>query len=282
MSIIRGPRPEGNFYILDKKISEDKRLSWASRGLLIYLLGKPNHWQVSVQALVNDTKASTKPTGRDATWSLLRELIDAGYCTRHQFRKADGTLGEMDYTISEDSINHPLTDSPCTAYPGTDEPGTANPTQVSIEAKQGLNGDKKGLSSADAPPLAIPSDLLNDWIAVRKAKKAGPLTNTAIAGLRREADKAGISVDAAVTACCEFGWQGFNAQWYAERTAGRPAAAMTASNRSESFAERDARNKREAWELMTGRQWPADELPGARPAAPFVIDIEANEPRRIS
>ena len=254
MSIIRGPRPEGNFYILDKKISEDKRLSWASRGLLIYLLGKPNHWQVSVQALVNDTKASTKPTGRDATWSLLRELIDAGYCTRHQFRKADGTLGEMDYTISEDSINHPLTDSPCTAYPGTDEPGTANPTQVSIEAKQGLNGDKKGLSSADAPPLAIPSDLLNDWIAVRKAKKAGPLTNTAIAGLRREADKAGISVDAAVTACCEFGWQGFNAQWYAERTAGKAAApgrTFTPINKQEAL---EARNREVARKWAAGKQ----------------------------
>ena len=33
-----------------------------------------------------------------------------------------------------------------------------------------------------------------------------------------------------MTACCEFGWQGFNAQWYADRTTGK-AAAMTAGNR---------------------------------------------------
>lgn len=30
MSIIRAPRPEGNFYLLNKSISEDQRLSWAS------------------------------------------------------------------------------------------------------------------------------------------------------------------------------------------------------------------------------------------------------------
>ena len=150
MSIIRGPRPNRNFYILDKKISEDKRLSWASRGLLIYLLGKPNHWQVSVQALVNETKASTRPTGRDATWSLLRELIEAGYCTRHQSRKPDGTVGEMEYTISEDCANHPLT-----AYPCTDEPCTANPTLVSIDSKKGLN-EKQGLNIT-AAPLAPPT-----------------------------------------------------------------------------------------------------------------------------
>ena len=85
--------------------------------------------------------------------------------------------------------------------------------------------------SADA--LAIPQDLLDDFLAVRKAKKAGPLTKTAIAGIQREADKAGISLAAAVTACCEFGWQGFNAGWYAERTAGKSAVASeTAYQRS--------------------------------------------------
>jgi hypothetical protein len=95
--------------------------------------------------------------------------------------------------------------------------------------------EKEGEKSADAPPLAIPPNLLKDFLAVRKAKRAGALTKTAIAGLQREADKAGISLIDAVTACCEFGWQGFNAQWYADRTAGRPPAAMTASNHETAY-----------------------------------------------
>ena len=76
--------------------------------------------------------------------------------------------------------------------------------------------------SAVAP--AIPAGLLSDFLAVRKAKRAGALTKTAIAGIQREADKAGLSLEAAITACCEFGWQGFNARWYAERIADSPSS----------------------------------------------------------
>jgi hypothetical protein len=66
---------------------------------------------------------------------------------------------------------------------------------------------------------AIPKDLLADFLVVRKAKKAGALTKTAIKGIQREADKAGLTLIEAVTVCCELGWQGFNANWYAERQA---------------------------------------------------------------
>ena len=36
----------------------------------------------------------------------------------------------------------------------------------------------------------VPDQLFSDYLAVRKAKKAGPLTTTAINGLMREAKKA--------------------------------------------------------------------------------------------
>jgi len=62
MSIIRAPRPEANFYMLNKAISDDPRLSWAARGLLIYLLGKPDHWKVSPAHLRGETVGSAKPT----------------------------------------------------------------------------------------------------------------------------------------------------------------------------------------------------------------------------
>ena len=72
---------------------------------------------------------------------------------------------------------------------------------------------------ATAPTLAGVSDsLLKDYMAVRKAKHAGPLTPTAVKALAREAHAAGLTLEQAVTACCEFGWQGFNAGWYANRT----------------------------------------------------------------
>jgi hypothetical protein len=84
----------------------------------------------------------------------------------------------------------------------------------------------------------VPAELLNDWLEVRKAKKAGPITKTVIAATEREAAKAGISVSEAVRFCGEAGWQGFNAKWYLERQgAGGGRAlnkqeALEASNRA--------------------------------------------------
>lgn len=99
---------------------------------------------------------------------------------------------------------------------------------------------------------AIPKDLLADFLVVRKAKKAGALTKTAINGIKREADKAGLTLIEAVTVCCELGWQGFNASWYEERQ----AKSAKPTKPAETFKERDSRLGRERWEEMTGQMHP--------------------------
>lgn len=65
--------------------------------------------------------------------------------------------------------------------------------------------------------VGVDREVVADYLKVRKAKRAGPLTETAVDGLKREASKAGITLPEAVRACCEFSWQGFNAGWYAQR-----------------------------------------------------------------
>lgn len=151
-------------------------------------------------------------------------------------------------------------------------------TDTDIDIEKEEEGKKKP-AQAQATTLDIAASLLSDWETVRKAKKAGPLTATAIAGLTREAAKAGLTITEAVTACVEAGWQGFRADWYAKRTEVNPAAAMTAGNRSESFAMQDQRAKRKAWEEMTGEKWPDDE-PSAKPIE-MVVDI-SNAPKRLA
>ena len=73
-------------------------------------------------------------------------------------------------------------------------------------------------------------------MAVRKAKKAGPLTTTAVNGLIREAEKAGKTLEEAVTICCERGWQSLKAEWLIDRSAaGRPPQTPTKPNRHSGF-----------------------------------------------
>ncbi len=66
-----------------------------------------------------------------------------------------------------------------------------------------------------APPKGVDVSLWNDYLKVRKAAKK-PLTDTALKGLIREAEKAKITLSDALQTCCERSWVGFKAEWVKE------------------------------------------------------------------
>lgn len=101
---------------------------------------------------------------------------------------------------------------------GTQAEPSLKASQSQSQSQSQIPSLRSGRESADAlAALGVPPQLLADYMEVRKTKRAGKLTDTAIDGLKREADKAGISLFDAVTACCEYSWIGFNAGWYADR-----------------------------------------------------------------
>jgi hypothetical protein len=98
---------------------------------------------------------------------------------------------------------------------------TSDQSSDKLRTESGLDKredkDKKN-STADAalsdeelfPEVAI--EVIRDFRALRKTKKAA-ISPTAIAGIKREADKAGLSLERVMRICCENGWTGFNASW---------------------------------------------------------------------
>ncbi|RQY50976.1 hypothetical protein DF109_32500 [Burkholderia stagnalis] len=157
--IIRAPRPTSAFYILDRRISEDRRLSWAARGLLICLLCKPDHWEVSVANLVNETANSLRAnsgghTKRDGVKALLGELIQAGYVRRSDKPRhnEDGSFAGYDYVVTEVPTLPDGKRLPSPDQPSTDQPSTVHPTQASTECKQVL---KEATSGALAPVVDL-------------------------------------------------------------------------------------------------------------------------------
>jgi uncharacterized protein YdaU (DUF1376 family) len=71
---------------------------------------------------------------------------------------------------------------------------------------------KKPRATAVATPEGVNESVWNDFVALRKSKKAA-ITNTAIAGLQREANKAGMTMEQVLRTCCERGWVGFKSDW---------------------------------------------------------------------
>lgn len=184
MTITRAPRPESNFYILDKRISEDSRLSWGARGLLIFLLGKPDSWNVSISHLRDETKDTAKPTGRDGVYGLLDELIQAGYVIRSQERIESGGFSNNAYVVRES----PLPENPYTA-----NPYTANPTLVSTDSKQVLNQSKKHLCDEEFEAA---------WKAYPKRDGSNPKTAAQKCWNARLKD--GVSAQAMIEGICRY------------------------------------------------------------------------------
>lgn len=74
------------------------------------------------------------------------------------------------------------------------------------------NNHKPKNTNTVAPPDGVTVMVWQDWLKLRKAKKAA-VTQTAIDGIQREADKARVSLQTALETCCERGWTGFKAEW---------------------------------------------------------------------
>jgi uncharacterized protein YdaU (DUF1376 family) len=61
-------------------------------------------------------------------------------------------------------------------------------------------------------PSGVDVSLWEDYLKVRKAAKK-PITETALKGLVREAEKARMSLSDVLQTCCENSWVGFKAEW---------------------------------------------------------------------
>lgn len=86
------------------------------------------------------------------------------------------------------------------------------PVNESLEKEEKANAKKFDPKEA-LKELGVGDDLIEDFLKVRKTKKA-PLTKTALQGFIREAKKADVPLSHAIRFTIERNWQGFNAGWY--------------------------------------------------------------------
>lgn len=84
---------------------------------------------------------------------------------------------------------------------------------IGAKAEEPTGKTKRKRSSNAQKPESVSGQVWNDFSALR-AKRRAPITETALKGIQREAEKAGITLEEALSTCCERGWQGFKAEWY--------------------------------------------------------------------
>ena len=91
-----------------------------------------------------------------------------------------------------------------------------NPTNNNTNYKNTTDHNNKKTTQKNSLDLlaefGIVGQLADDFITHRKSKKA-TITETALNGYKREADKAGITLEEAIAIAIERDWRGFNASW---------------------------------------------------------------------
>lgn len=92
------------------------------------------------------------------------------------------------------------------------EAKTPSPSDAPSKPLRSQKQKQEQKQNTDAPPSGVTQSVWQDFQKLRKAKRA-PITDTAIDGIRLEAEKAGMSLGDALAMCCKRGWQGFEAAW---------------------------------------------------------------------
>lgn len=142
---------------MNKTGINDKRLSFKAKGLLAYLISKPDKWYINYNDLILSSTNKVL-----SVRSAIKELISTGYIVRSQIRRDDGRFAYFDFTVYEvpqrpKYIKNKL--APYSGFPHTVKPHADNNTllynkrkNIIKKAATSLGNKLSSLSSAADVP----------------------------------------------------------------------------------------------------------------------------------
>ena len=114
MAVVHVKKRENPYVQIDKRVFEDPRLSWRAKGIMGYLLSKPNGWKVNVVDIWGKGKE-----GRNAVQDCMAELRLYGYADLVTTHDENGVFTGKEWVVSEEPKNG-FTDT--TEKPKMEEP----------------------------------------------------------------------------------------------------------------------------------------------------------------
>lgn len=157
--IIRSNKRENPYAMIDKYGLEDERLSWKAKGLLAYLLSKPDDWKIYVTELANHAKDK-----KDSIRAGIKELTECGYISMTRIRDEKNRFKGVQYVVYERPVSitpqthFPYTENPHAEKPDTGKPYTENPPLLSNDlTNNDLTKIDRLIGPADAGLLSTES-----------------------------------------------------------------------------------------------------------------------------
>lgn len=146
-SIVENTTYLSHYCIFSNKAAEDPNLSWAAKGLLVYLISRGPNWKIHVWQLAKVYQGEAKGNSRDAVRNLLKELRDAGYVRYEKFQDEQGKWNHR-YKAYPEPIEEFKKKFPQTDDPALDNPTPADPSIRTIT--------ELTITDLDHPPLSPP------------------------------------------------------------------------------------------------------------------------------
>lgn len=151
-TIFRVEKNKGNPYVMmDKRPLQDARLSWRAKGILAYLLSRPDNWTVRLGDIVKRS-----PDGAYAVRAAIRELRAAGHI-HMEIEKEKGKVTQVVYRIYEvaQGPDPHLLDrkrSPLRDFPQAEKPQAENRAPTNTES---TNTDSTDIEIAPAESAGV-------------------------------------------------------------------------------------------------------------------------------
>jgi len=96
LATYRTRKRENPFVQIDKTMINDPEISWKAKGILSYLLSKPDDWITYISDLEKRAK-----DGRDSVRAGISELIEVGYIEKKVARDENGRFKGYEYIVHE-------------------------------------------------------------------------------------------------------------------------------------------------------------------------------------
>lgn len=207
MPIVRTEKDD-NFTIISNTILYDN-LRLESKGLLCFMLSKPDNWDYSLIMMSEELNLSLHKIRK-----LLKELEQKGYLKNERIREK-GCFVSSKITVFE----KPRVEKPRVVKPYVEKPRVVNLTKISTDIINNteLNNTKEKIYKKfdfkkSLLSYGFKKNLVDEWLLVRRNKRASQ-TETAYNRFIKEIERSDYDKNEVLKIMVENSWQGFKNEW---------------------------------------------------------------------
>lgn len=211
-----------NSFQLPNALVDDKYLvemKGSALAMYIFIVRKTRGWQKECDRISLSQFSEFTGYNKDAVLTGVNKLVELGLIKRISFENKTSFYELNDQPLPPENLlsENPLAENPLSAVGKSAKLLSENPTHNNKENnlnKTNIEKPEKFVFKKALINFGAASNLADDWITVRKNKKASN-TETALNGFISQVEKSGLDVNTVLKICVDNSWSGFKQSWLA-------------------------------------------------------------------